>query len=66
MSMPKIRPPVNLKRLPLPTTREDYPKKILKDSSKKLKNSKLKMKLLRKKWNPKTLWKITFIQSKTP
>jgi len=47
--MLKIMPLVNLVKLLSPTTKEDYLKKISKNSSKMLKNSKLKMKLLKAK-----------------
>jgi len=51
--MLKIMPLENLIKLLSPTTKEDYLKKISKNSSKKLKNTKPKMKLLKTKLKPK-------------
>ena len=51
--MPKIMLQENLIKLLFPTTKEDYPKKILKNSSKMPKNSKLKMKPLKTRLKPK-------------
>ena len=53
--MPLINPPENHKKSPLPTIKEDFLKKTLKNSSKKLNNSKLKTNYLERKSMPKTV-----------
>jgi hypothetical protein len=63
--MPLINHLEKLKKSPLLTIKEDYPKKILKNLLKKLNNSKLKMTSLEKKSMPKTDLKTIHTVSET-
>lgn len=61
----KIKEPENLKKLLLPTIKEDFPKKKSNKCWEMLKNSPNKINLPKKKLTPKTLWNHTSIKWKT-